>query len=189
MIPLLVWGNHHCTDKGFQETFSHLVEKQKRFNNPIFIVNKPPVLKTSYIEKFENHVDSFGQGPTVIVIVYGDREINHDLTLQNAETKFMNIICRFILKRQSFVIFCGIIPDDTYDLVKRRQYVRFDHWLKRETKLFPNMIAVSVQKKLNSSNYDAITHLNNQGQQIVAHSLAKALFCIPKKSLKKTKAK
>ena len=55
-------------------------------------------------------------------------------------------------------------------------YINALEWAKDK----PNVLVVSVRKRLASNHYDSFAHLTSEGQQIVAQSLAKALFCIPK---------
>ena len=178
MIPLLVWGNHRISDKGFQDTFRELVNKQQRFNIPIFIINRPPVLKPLSSREFIRQ--ALYSRPSVQVFVYGDREIRRDPTLKYAKERFLEIINIYLSRPKSVIVICVPIPNDAYDLTYQELFGQFNHWLKATVKNYSRVIPVSVNKRLNSRCYDSFTHLKLKGQQRLAQSLAKALFCIPK---------
>ena len=183
MIPLLVWGNHHCSEAGFQDTFNYLVKKQNRYNNPNYIVNPQNVLKPTTAARIGRYINGFGNGPTVHVIVYGDKEIHYDSTLSYVKSRFQELINEIESRPHSFAVLCGIIPNDDYNDERKKASCHFDKWLKNRVKSISNILAVSVKKRLNSRHYDSMSHLTIEGQQIVAQSLAKALFTIPRNKL------
>ena len=183
MIPLLVWGNHHCSEAGFQDTFNYLVKKQNRYNNPNYIVGKQNVIKPTTAVWIGRCINGFGNGPTVHVIVYGDKEIHYDSTLSYVKSRFQELINEIESRPQSFAVFCGIIPNDDYNDERKKASCHFDKWLKGRAKNKSNILSVTVRKRLNSRHYNSVTHLTLEGQQIVAQSLAKALFSIPRDKL------
>jgi lysophospholipase L1-like esterase len=180
MIPLLVWGNHHCSEASFRNNFDQLVKKQKRYNNPVYVENSPPALRSATASRVGPYIDRLGNGPTVHIFIYGDKEIHYDSTLSYIKSRYHELIRELERRPKSFAILCGVIPDDTFDPFRREAYHHFDHWLKEKAKGCSNILAVSVQKRLSSRHYDLPSHLNEDGQQVVAQSLAKALYCIPR---------
>ncbi len=185
MVPLVVWGNHHSSGAEFQSVFTQLVREQKRFNDPIFVDNSPnSLIGESAGRKISTHLSKVKDGPSAWVVIFGDQEIHYDHSLSFTFGKFESLFHTLKFYPKASVVICGVIPNQTYEKKKIETYRQVDSWIRSQIKFRPNINFARVAKRLNPFCYDRVNHLNEKGQRVVAQSLAKALYCIPRKAFR-----
>jgi hypothetical protein len=134
--------------------------------------------------KIEAHLNKVKDGPSALVIIFGDKEIHFEHSLSFTLGKFESLFYTLKFFPKTSTVICGIIPNQTYERKKIETYRQVDSWIKSEIKFRPNINFARVAKRLNPYCYDRVNHLNEKGQRVVAQSLAKALYCIPRKAFR-----
>ena len=184
MIPVHVWGNHHCVDhNGFSGEFRKLVKAQDRFFDPIIHAGGAINLNRSLISKLTTHLRNYSYNLEVHVFIFGDNEVQKKYPAWYIERKFRNI-CELIARHPRYkAIICSVIPEGVENPEQRATYDLLNATIKKSVKGKTGVTFVNVSKRLEPEDYQGYRTLNLKGGTKLAQSLAKAIYSIPKADL------
>ena len=179
MVPLQVWGNHHClhTDE-FRKTLSRLISRKRKFNEPIYHLKTDQRLTAKIINKVKISLLKNNKEAQVHVFILGDIDLLQGKSAQDLCDNFCKLAETTQLHPSSHFVICSVIssnisgPDSSAELANKKLHKKLS---KREQITF-----IKVHTKLSEDDFESHQELNSYGATKLAQFVAKALDSIPK---------
>jgi hypothetical protein len=181
MIPVYIWGNHHCSDDvSFKDTFTFLIKKQLRFLEPVLHVKEEQCLSNKLIKRVQKIVNDSRGSPQVHLFVLGNIEKRDNIPSDRIVEQFekLSLVSKSNEKIQ-FIITSVIPKNGPTD----HTCLQLNELLKEKLIHNRQITFVRIEYRIGSSDYKDPETLNTQGSIKLAQSTSKAIFCIPRTRL------